>query len=280
MNKVQELFEQLIEKYNLRAITINKETWYGINDLPIRETRKTFSDLKKQGLEKFIDDNTKLITNDIILELDSIYIQNSDVLLTDIQNSDVPLSYIRNFDKVNNAGEIFGNFKMVNFLIMNSRLGAEYKIELIEILDKIRTEGYYIDENITNEQLENLQQEINNLKEQIKYERTNQLLGATEICKLIDIEGLNSTMVLIFLEKRGLGTRIKVNKNYTFKPTEKIKDLILDGYIKVVGNQIKFYHEFADVVNQYHEIYFPILKEIKEEYQTIIDKAKENRLPF
>lgn len=37
------------------------------------------------------------------------------------RNSSVTSSYSRNFDTVANFGETFGNFTMVNFLIMNRR---------------------------------------------------------------------------------------------------------------------------------------------------------------
>lgn len=138
---VQELFDSLIETYNLRAITIDDETWYGINDLPLKNDaiRKSLSRLK-QSNPYYVENNTKKINS-----------------------STVTLSHTRNFDTISNFGETFGNYKIINYLVMSSRLGSEYKIELIEILDKIRTEGYYIDNNISQEQLDNLQCEVDRL---------------------------------------------------------------------------------------------------------------------
>lgn len=34
-NKVQQLFDKLVEGYNLRAIKIGDETWYALSDLPL-----------------------------------------------------------------------------------------------------------------------------------------------------------------------------------------------------------------------------------------------------
>ena len=61
MNGIQDLFDELIKQYNLRAIVIDNETWYGVNDLPVREPRKTFSDLRKEGLVDFVENNTRII---------------------------------------------------------------------------------------------------------------------------------------------------------------------------------------------------------------------------
>lgn len=122
MNGVQNLFNKLIERYNLRAITIDGETWYGINDLPINKSKDTFYKLRKEGQGDFVDNNTKMITN------------------SGVANND-----LRNFDKVNNAGETFGNYEMINYLIMNSRLGSEYKIELIKILKQIISNDVFLE---------------------------------------------------------------------------------------------------------------------------------------
>lgn len=146
-NKVQDLFDKLIEKYNLRAITIEGETWYSVNDLPLGKdaVRKAIQRLEKNNQKNFVNDNTRII-----------------------KNLDIISSHIKNFDKVNNAGERFGSEIMVVYLIMNSRLGAEYKIELIEILDKIRQDGFYVDDNISKEQLNSLQNKVNKLKDKYR----------------------------------------------------------------------------------------------------------------
>ena len=200
-SRVQELFNELVERYNLRAIIINGEGWYGLNDLPIRDTRKTTSDLRKQGFNDFVNNNTKLLTN------------------AEIQSGSI--TDIRNFDTVNNRGELFGNFSMLNYLIMNSRLGAEYKIELIEILDKIRTNGYYIDDNITSEQVANLEREIEELKAELITDRVKKPYGVTEIVKFINVKSLLSSSLFRYLaEVMGVGTYDRVNKNRVFVANE------------------------------------------------------------
>lgn len=125
---IQELFDELIKKYNLRAITIEDITWYGINDLPIREPRKTFSDLRKQNKE-FIEDNTRRITNKDVLEVNSIY---------------------RNFDKVNNAGETFGNEEILLYLVQISHMSLKEKEKYFNLFNKnfltTRMEVYFLEQ--------------------------------------------------------------------------------------------------------------------------------------
>lgn len=113
MKGIQDLFDELIKQYNLRAITIDDITWYGINDLPIREPRKIFSDLRKQNEENFINNNTKLITN-----------------------SDVASNSPRNFDKVNNRGETFGTEDMLIYLVQKSHMTISEKEEYLKLFNK------------------------------------------------------------------------------------------------------------------------------------------------
>ena len=255
MKGIQDLFDELIKQYNLRAITIDDITWYGINDLPIREPRKIFSDLRKQNEENFINNNTKLITN-------------SDVLLTDI----------RNFDKVNNRGERFGNFKMMNYLIMSSdKLGVNYKISLTEILDTIRTRGYYIDSNITKEQLEDLELEISRLK----YDR---LYGSTEIVKLINVPSLLSSSLFVYMDKvlRVGSYSVKTgNVNRKFVANEEFDHRAIELGIarRGTGNNILFFKEFADRFNDCENA-LEELRKINAEELKIKEKGIENKKPF
>ena len=255
MKGIQDLFDELIKQYNLRAITIDDITWYGINDLPIREPRKIFSDLRKQNEENFINNNTKLITN-------------SDVLLTDI----------RNFDKVNNRGERFGNFKMMNYLIMSSdKLGVNYKISLTEILDTIRTRGYYIDSNITKEQLEDLELEISRLK----YDR---LYGSTEIVKLINVPSLLSSSLFVYMDKVlrvGLYSVKTGNVNRKFVANEEFDHRAIELGIarRGTGNNILFFKEFADRFNDCENA-LEELRKINAEELKIKEKGIENKKPF
>lgn len=154
-NKIQELFNSLISQYNLRAIKIEGEMWYALNDLPLNPItiRRTLQNLRNSLTtssrnSNFEQENTKLITN-----------------------SDVHSVNIRNFNtELNNRGEKFGNFEMINFLTMTSnRLGNEYKIELIKILKEIHENGFYIDNNLTDENVEKLKLRLKDA--QIKMER-------------------------------------------------------------------------------------------------------------
>lgn len=254
MKGIQDLFNELIKQYNLKAITVDNITWYGVNDLPITNINMTYSRLKKQGFIDFVEDNTKLITN-----------------------SDITSSYIRNFDKVNNAGEKFGNFKMVNYLVMNSRLGANYKIDLIEILDKIKIQGYYIDSNITKEQLEDLELEIGRLK----YDR---LYGSTEIVKLINVPSLLSSSLFVYMDKvlRVGSYSVKTgNVNRKFVANEDFDHRAIELGIarRGTGNNILFFKEFADRFNDCENA-LEELRRINTEELKIKEKGIENKKPF
>lgn len=114
MNKVQVLFDELIKKYNLRAITIGGETWYSVNDLPLGKdaVRKAIQRLEKNKQENFVNYNTRII-----------------------KNSDVISSNNRNFNKINNAGERFGNEIMVIYLIQNSHMGITEKEKYLSLFN-------------------------------------------------------------------------------------------------------------------------------------------------
>lgn len=258
MKGIQDLFNELIKQYNLRAIIIDNVEWYGINDLPMN--RKTInmniSNLRKENVN-FVNNNTKILTNKDISEVNSIY--------------------PRNFDKVNNAGETFGNFKMVNYLVMNSRLGANYKIDLIEILDTIRTQGYYIDSNITKEQLEDLELEISRLK----YDR---LYGSTEIVKLINVPSLLSSSLFVYMDKvlRVGSYSVKTgNVNRKFVANEDFDHRAIELGIarRGTGNNILFFKEFADRFNDCENA-LEELRRINTEELKIKEKGIENKKPF
>lgn len=258
MNGVQNLFNKLIERYNLRAITIDGETWYGINDLPINKSKDTFYKLRKEGQGDFVDNNTKMITN------------------SGVANND-----LRNFDKVNNAGETFGNYEMINYLIMNSRLGSEYKIELIKILKQIMTEGYYIDEDITQDQIDKLQNQVDKLKNKLREERTKKVYGSTEIVELINVEGLLSSSLLRYMNELGLGCYKVAKVNRVFKYNDSfVSRCCAKGYARVgVGGKVEFYKEFADSINNC-ETALKRLRQINQEELEIRNKGVEKRVPF
>lgn len=172
-NKIERLFNELVEGYNLRAIKIDNETWYAMNDLPL--SKQTLSNTRKK-LEEF-SVHSKCTPN--FVEQNTRLIKNSEVILN------VP----RNFDKVNNAGEIFGNFAMINYIVMTSRLGHEYKIEMINILNEIRKNDFYIDENISNENYEKLKVRYEKVRE--KLETRNEILKQCYGSKLIHIKNVS-----------------------------------------------------------------------------------------
>lgn len=126
---VQELSDSLIETYNLRAITIDNETWYGINDLPLSSARKNISRLRNNGNKDFVDNNTKLI---------NISILNSN----NVKN--------KNFDKINNRGELFGNDIMLMYLVQNSHMSLDDKEKYLSLFNKTiistRKEIEFLDE--------------------------------------------------------------------------------------------------------------------------------------
>jgi hypothetical protein len=261
-NKVKKLFDELIEKYNMRAITIEDKTWYAMNDLPmsggaIRKKLHDISDVTLSNSLNFVKSNTKLITN-----------------------SDINKSSTRNFDKVNNAGERFGNFKMINYLIMTSKLGVEYKIELIEILNEIKENDFYVDDNISKEQLNSLQNKVNKLKDRLHYERRRKAYGATQIVKKINIDNLLPSTLFRYLDEYlNLGDYIIVNKNRRFRPNDNFVNKCADlGVARIgVNNNIIFFSEFAEQVNKNKDI-LNILKVINKEELQIKERGIENRI--
>lgn len=190
-NKVQQLFDKLVEGYNLRAIKIDNETWYAMNDLPL--SKQTLSNTRKKLEEfsvhskctpNFVEQNTRLI-----------------------KNSEVTLNVLRNFDKVNNAGEVFGNFAMINYIVMTSRLGHEYKIEMINILDEIRKNDFYVDDNISDENLQKLKENLMFKTEVLKKCYGDKLINIANVSNRV---GIQVDFILEHMVKNGWVTK----KNY------------------------------------------------------------------
>ena len=264
-NKVQSLFNELVNKYNLRAIKIDDETWYAMNDLPLN--RKAIN-MKMSNLRKDL-------SSDGNLNLPSKFEKENTKL---IKNSTVKLSNLRNFDKVNNTGETFGNFAMINYIIMTSRLGYEYKIEMINILDEIRKNDFYIDENIKPEQIEKLEQEVERLKDKLLYERTRKGLGALDIVKFINVNDLLPSSLFVFMsEYLKLGTYLKVNKNRRFKPNDNFIEKCSKHGVAIIGTgNIIFYESFAEAVNKNPKV-LEILKRINENEIQIREQGIKNK---
>ena len=62
-----------------------------------------------------------------------------------------------------------------------------------EVLPQIRKQGYYISKSITDEQVEKLESEVQDLKNKLHHERTQRLYNSNEIVKLINVDGLISS---------------------------------------------------------------------------------------
>lgn len=191
-NKIQRLFDKLVEGYNLRAVKIGDETWYALNDLPL--DRKSIN-MKISRLSKKSEGNFKLPTN---------FVEENTKL---IKNSEVTLNVLRNFDKVNNTGETFGNFMMVNYIIMTSRLGIEYKIEIINILNEIRMNDFYVDDNISDKNLEKLKEQLAFKTEVLKKCYGDKLINIANVSNRV---GIQVDFILEHMVKNGWVTK----KNY------------------------------------------------------------------
>ena len=261
-NKVQNLFDKLVERYNMRAIKIGDETWYAMNDLPLKDSaiRKKLHDISNVTLSNtrnFVEQNTRMV-----------------------RKSEVILSNIRNFDTIHNTGEKFGNFIMINYIVMTSRLGHEYKIEMIKILDEIRKNDFYVDDNISKEQLNSLQNKVDKLKDRLHYERRRKAYGATQIVKKINIDNLLPSTLFRYLDEYlNLGDYTIINKNRRFRPNDNFVNKCADlGVARIgVNNNIIFFSEFAEQVNKNKDI-LNILKIINKEELQIREKGIENRI--
>ena len=208
-NKVQQLFDKLVEGYNLRAIKIGDETWYAMNDLP----------LDRKAINMKMSNLRKSLSSDGNLNLPSKFEKENTRL---IKNSEVNLNVIRNFDKVNNTGETFGNFAMINYIIMTSRLGHEYKIEMIKVLDEIRKNDFYVDNNISNENLQKLKDNLIFKTEVLKKCYGNKLLDVKNVSKKV---GIPLDFIMEHMEKNGWITKKhEVTKKGAYGKVIKHKD--------------------------------------------------------
>lgn len=203
-NRVQQLFDKLVEGYNLRAIKIGDETWYAINDLPLKDSaiRKKLHDISNVTLSNtrnFVEQNTRMV-----------------------RKSEVILSNIRNFDTIHNTGEKFGNFAMINYIVMTSRLGHEYKIEMIKILDEIRKNDFYVDDNISDENLQKLKDNLIFKTEVLKKCYGNKLLDVKKVSRKV---GVPLDFIMGHMEKNGWITKKhEVTKKGAYGKVIKHKD--------------------------------------------------------
>ena len=229
-----------------------------MNDLPLKDSaiRKKLHDISNVTLSNtrnFVEQNTRMV-----------------------RKSEVILSNIRNFDTIHNTGEKFGNFIMINYIVMTSRLGHEYKIEMIKILDEIRKNDFYVDDNISKEQLNSVQNKVDKLKDRLHYERCRKAYGATQIVKEISIDNLLPSTLFRYLDEcLHLGDYTIVNKNRRFRPNDNFVNRCADLGIARIGvnnNIIIFFLEFAEQVNKNNDM-INILKTINKEELQIRDKG-------
>lgn len=150
-----------------------------------------------------------------------------------------------------------------------------------EVLPQIRKQGYYISKSITDEQVEKLESEVQDLKNKLHHERTQRLYNSNEIVKLINVDGLISSSLYKYLDSDlhlGEYKICKVNRRFT--PNRDFTSRIVnEGYAKVSGKSIIFTEEFANRINSCPNALFR-LKEINDLELQVRDRAIENRKPF
>ena len=169
-------------------------------------------------------------------------------------------------------------------LITGSKLPSAEKFEtwvFDEVLPQIRKQGYYISKSITDEQVEKLESEVQDLKNKLHHERTQRLYNSNEIVKLINVDGLISSSLYKYLDSDlhlGEYKICKVNRRFT--PNRDFTSRIVnEGYAKVSGKSIIFTEEFANRINSCPNALFK-LKEINDLELQVRDRAIENRKPF
>ena len=159
MNKVQELINELVEKYNIRSFIINGEQWFAINDLPIStRTLERYKNSIIQVDEEYYNTNIKLFKAG-----NFSYVKN------DIPENGSTKPFINfDFNTLNNFGEMFVKFKLFNLIVNMSNLGLEYKIGISNIIEEIKKNDYYVDESISEENLNKLEERVKSLREFIQ----------------------------------------------------------------------------------------------------------------
>lgn len=177
-------------------------------------------------------------------------------------------------------------YALIDLLQGRKPKATEIKNWLIyEVLPSIDKNGYYIDDNITSEQVANLEREIEELKAELITDRVKKPYGATEIVKFINVKGLLSSSLFRYLaEVMGVGTYDKVNINRVFVANEDFTERAIKIGIARggKGRDILFYKEFADRFNACEEC-LAKLYEINQEELAIRDRGIEKRkknMPF
>lgn len=150
-----------------------------------------------------------------------------------------------------------------------------------ELLPKLRKEGYYISDNINEEQIEKLKKDVRKLERELEHERTQTLYTTNQIVKRINVDGLLTTTLYRYLaDDLHLGTYNIAIKNRTFKPNRQFKTRVTNiGAVKVAANTILFSQMFADNINKC-ECALERLRELNQEELTIKEKGIENKQPF
>ena len=95
---------------------------------------------------------------------------------------------------------------------------------MIKILDKIRIQGYHIDNNINENQIRELKRNIKDLEYKLHKERTQRLYTTNEVVKKINVNSLLTPSLYRYLsEELHLGDYKVVKKNRRFTPNDDFK---------------------------------------------------------
>lgn len=93
---------------------------------------------------------------------------------------------------------------MVNYIIMTSRLGIEYKIEIINILNEIRMNDFYVDDNISDKNLEKLKEKLAFKTEVLKKCYGDKLINIANVSNRV---GIQVDFILEHMVKNGWITK-------------------------------------------------------------------------
>lgn len=211
--------------------------------------------------------------------------QGKKFFTNDMVNSTSFLKLLRN--PIHNTGQNWVTvYALIDLLQGRKPKATEIKNWLIyEVLPSIDKNGYYIDDNITSEQVANLEREIEELKAELITDRVKKPYGVTEIVKFINVKSLLSSSLFRYLaEVMGVGTYDRVNKNRVFVANEDFTERAIKIGIARggKGRDILFYKEFADRFNACEEC-LAKLYEINQEELAIRDRGIEKRkknMPF
>ena len=115
-----------------------------------------------------------------------------------LNNSDVTNGYFR---KLNNRGETFLTEQGLYKLIFNSRVkkAEEFQDWVFDVLKEIRQKGYYVDANITSDQLEDLEETVDHLKQLEAFTKRDGMFTIGQVAKRLGLKSAKQ-LIAILLE--------------------------------------------------------------------------------